>query len=372
MGAAHFLVTGAGLSGAVLARELAAAGHRVSVMEMRDHVAGNCHTRRDPQTGVLVHVYGPHIFHTDDARVWEYVNRFARFRPYRHRVLSTAAGRVYSMPLNLLTINQFFGTTLSPQAARARISGGAEKSATRAPRTFEEQALALMGRPLYETFFKGYTEKQWGCPADTLPASILKRLPLRFDYNDSYFSQRFQGMPEEGYTEMVRRILDHPGITLYLNCRAKRHMAADFTHVFHSGPLDGWYGHDLGRLPYRTLEFQSFVHAGDFQGTPVMNYADSDIPYTRITEHKHFAPWEEHSASVVTLETPRAARPGDIPYYPVRLAREKHLLARYEARARAERHVTFIGRLGTYRYLDMDRCIGESLALAETYRRVAA
>ena len=203
-------VAGAGLSGAVIARELAERGHRVEVFDSRSHVAGNCHTARDEDTGVMVHVYGPHIFHTDDAEVWDYVNRFQTFLPYKNRVKTVSGGAVYSLPVNLHTINQFFGTAMRPDEARAFVARRSDMSIEN-PQTFEEQALRFVGRDLYEAFFKGYTEKQWGRSPAELPASILKRLPVRFTYDDDYFFHRFQGMPENGYTDMVERILDHCG-----------------------------------------------------------------------------------------------------------------------------------------------------------------
>lgn len=365
-GAATIGIVGAGLSGAVIARALADAGHRVEVFESRDHIAGNCHTARDAETGVLVHVYGPHIFHTDDAEVWDYVNRFARFRPYRNRVKTTSGGQVYSLPVNLHTINQFFGRTFRPDEARAFIAQRAERGITD-PVTFEEQALAFVGRELYEAFFKGYTEKQWGCPPSDLPASILKRLPLRFNYDDDYFFHRFQGMPEEGYTAMVAAILGHPGIAVHLNTPFSRVDASSFAHVFSSAPLDKWFDMAYGSLGYRTLDFERFTYEGDYQGCAVMNYADAAVPYTRVTEHKHFAPWESHAGSVCYRETARACGPLDIPYYPIRLVREKEQLARYVALAASETRTTFVGRLGTYRYLDMDVTIREALDCARRY-----
>jgi len=360
------LIIGAGLSGAVIARELAEAGLRVRVAEARAHVAGNCHTERCPETGVMVHVHGPHIFHTADTEVWDYVNRYATFRPYRHRVMATARGRVYALPINLHTINQLFGATLTPAEARALIAARAEPGAG-APGSFEAQALGFLGREIYETFFAGYTRKQWGrAPAD-LPASILKRLPVRFSYDDSYFAHPFQGIPEEGYTAMVARILDHPGIELALGTRAGRADAAAHAHVFHSGTLDGWFDHRLGRLGYRTLEFDRRLAEGDGQGCAVMNYPDPDVPWTRITEHKHFAPWERHDRTVLVREYAREAGQDDTPYYPIRLLAEKALLADYVALARAEARVTFVGRLGTYRYIDMDQTIREGLDCARAF-----
>ena len=353
-------MVGAGLSGAVIGRMLAEAGHKVTVRDARGHIAGNCHTERDAGSGVMVHVYGPHIFHTDDAEVWDYVNRFETFEPYRNRVKTTSQGAVYSLPVNLHTINQFFGKTLRPDEARAFLETKADTSITD-PQTFEDQALRFVGPELYEAFFKGYTIKQWGCSPRDLPASILKRLPVRFNYDDNYFFHKFQGMPREGYTAMVARILDHANITVELNRPVTRDEAGAFDHVFYAGPIDGWFDYKLGRLGYRTLDFERFDHIGDWQGCAVMNYGDVEVPYTRITEHKHFAPWESHEGSVLYREFSRACEAGDIPYYPIRQVAEKTLLADYVDLAMAEPNVTFVGRLGTYRYLDMDVTIREAL-----------
>jgi UDP-galactopyranose mutase len=361
--AMKILLVGAGLSGAVIARELAEAGHQCRVIDARSHIAGNCHTERDADTGVMMHVYGPHIFHTDDQGVWDYVNRFARFLPFQNRVKTTSQGRVYSLPVNILTINQFFGTTLRPDEARAFIEEKADTSITD-PQTFEEQALRFVGPELYEAFFKGYTEKQWGCSPTELPASILKRLPVRFNYDDNYFFHRFQGMPEDGYTAMIAAILEHPGITVELDTPYTPEMAQEADHTFWSGPLDGYFDYRLGRLGYRTLDFERFTYQGDYQGCAVMNYGDRDVPHTRITEHKHFSPWETHEGSICYREYSRAAEPGDIPYYPIRMVEEKELLAQYVRLAKDSQGVTFVGRLGTYRYLDMDVTIREALDTA--------
>ena len=361
---------GAGLTGAVIARDLAEAGFEVDVFDSRSHIAGNCFTERDGETGVLVHVYGPHIFHTDDAEVWDYVNRYETFLPYKNRVKTTVGGQVYSLPVNLHTINQFFGKTFRPDEAKAFIEEQADTSIAD-PQTFEEQALRFVGRALYEAFFEGYTRKQWGCAPSDLPASILKRLPVRFNYDDNYFFHRFQGMPENGYTAMVERILDHPGIRLHLGTTFHRGQADDYAHVFYSGPLDGYFDYEGGRLGYRTLDFERFTFQGDYQGCAVMNYGEAAVPYTRITEHKHFAPWETHEGSVCYREFARACEPGDTPYYPIRLVEEKALLAHYVEKAKAETGVTFAGRLGTYRYLDMDVTIREALDTARRFKVTA-
>jgi UDP-galactopyranose mutase len=330
------------------------------VVDERAHIAGNCYSERDQKTGVMLHVYGPHIFHTDDEAVWDYVNRFMDFKPYINRVKSRAQGKVYSLPINLHTINQFFGKTLKPDEAKAFIASLGDSSIVD-PQTFEEQALRFVGRELYEAFFKGYTIKQWGCSPSELPASILKRLPVRFNYDDNYFSHKFQGMPQEGYTELVANILDHPNIHIKLNTKFSQDMMADYDHVFYSGPLDGFFDYELGRLGYRTLDFEKFYYQGDYQGCAVMNYGDEDIPYTRITEHKHFSPWESHENSVCYKEFSRSCEPGDIPYYPIRLVEEKSLLAQYVDLANKLDKVSFVGRLATYRYLDMDVTIREAL-----------
>ena len=364
----NLLLVGAGFSGAVIGRALAEAGHSVTIVEARDHVAGNCHTQRDAETGVMVHVYGPHIFHTDDAEVWDYVNRFGAFVPYKNRVKTTARGQVFSLPINLHTINQFYGTTMRPDAARAFIEEQADTTITD-PQTFEEQALRFVGPDLYDAFFRGYTVKQWGMDPTALPASILKRLPVRFNYDDNYFAHRFQGMPAQGYTALVTAILDHPAITVHLETRFARVQAGAYDHVFYAGPLDGWFDYELGHLGYRTLDFERFTYDGDYQGCAVMNYGDADVPWTRITEHKHFSPWEDHAGSVLYREFSRACEAGDIPYYPIRQVREKALLRDYVTRAEAETGVTFVGRLGTYRYLDMDVTIREALDTAAVFLR---
>lgn len=359
-------IVGAGLSGAVIGRELALAGHQVEIFDVRNHIAGNCHTERDQDTGVMVHVYGPHIFHTDDTEVWDYVNGFQTFMPYKNRVKTTSQSQVYSLPVNLHTINQFFGKTFRPDEARAFIEARADGSIDD-PQTFEEQALRFVGKDLYEAFLKGYTQKQWGCLPAELPASILKRLPVRFNYDDNYFTHKYQGMPENGYTDMVARILDHPNINLHLETRFHRTQKQGFAHVFYSGSLDGYFDHDDGALGYRTLDFERFEYDGDYQGCAVMNYGDVSVPYTRITEHKHFAPWEDHKRSVCYREFSRECGPDDIPYYPIRLVKDKEQLTRYLQRANLETSITFVGRLGTYRYLDMDVTIREALDTARLF-----
>lgn len=361
-------IVGAGLSGAVIGNELARAGLRCEIFEARAHVAGNCHTSRDAETNVLVHEYGPHIFNTNNELVWDYVNRLTNFVPFTNRVKAVTGGRVFSLPINLLTINQFFGKTLNPAEAKEFIDALGVKTIVD-PETFEDQALRFLGRDLYEAFFLKYAVKQWGMHPKELPASILKRLPVRFNYDDNYYNKKFQGIPSEGYTDLVEKLLDHPNLSVHLNQLFSRGEARRFDHVFYSGPIDAWFDFQLGRLRYRTLDFEREVHDGDFQGNAVVNYCDQSVPWTRITEHKHFAPHEEHAKTVVFKEYSRECQDGDTPYYPVRLVRDKALLEQYVALANNEERVAFVGRLGTYRYIDMDLAIAEALQTASEYNR---
>lgn len=360
----YFAIVGAGFTGAVLAQQLSSQGHDIEVFESRNHVAGNCYTERDKDTGVLVHTYGPHIFHTDSKRVWDYVGKFATFMPYTNRVKATCKGNVYSLPINLHTINQFFKKSFSPDEAKKFISEQSDCSIVE-PKNFKEQALSFIGESLYSAFFKGYTKKQWGIDPAKLPASILKRLPVRFNYDDNYFNHQYQGVPKDGYTELILKLLDHPNITLHLNTSFDSKSAHDYDHVFYTGPIDAWFKYDEGRLSYRTLDFVKETREGDYQGCAVMNYVDEDVPFTRISEHKYFAPWESHGKTVVFKEFSRECLDGDIPYYPIRLVDEKKMLSVYLNKAKKLKGVSFLGRLGTYRYLDMDVSISEALEASE-------
>lgn len=356
-----FLIIGAGLSGAVIARQLVQGlDCTVQVIDSRSHIGGNCHTARDEESGVMVHEYGPHIFNTNHEDVWTYVNRFATFRPFVNRVKAVTPRGVFGLPINLMTINQFFEKNLRPAEAQEFIAGLGVKSIEE-PKTFERQALKMLGREIYENFFYGYTRKQWGCEPSELPASILKRLPVRFSYDDNYYSTRHQGIPEEGYTEMIRRILDVQGVEVRLNTGLETIDVSVFDHVFYSGPIDAYYGFSLGRLRYRTVTFEKVSAEGDYQGAAVINYTDINVPYTRVHEHKHFTPWETHERTVAFREYSKETEPQDVPYYPLRLTEDTTLLEAYEDLARQETKVSFIGRLGTYRYLDMDQVIGEAL-----------
>lgn len=360
------LIVGAGFSGAVIGRILAENDWNVHIIDERSHTAGNSYSERDKDTGVMVHIYGPHIFHTDNEDVWNFVNKYSEMMPYVNRVKTTIKGQVFSLPINLHTINQFFQKALSPDQAKELIAEKGDKS-IKEPETFEEQALKFVGKELYEAFFKGYTLKQWGLHPSELPASILKRLPVRFNYDDNYFSHKFQGMPKRGYTDLVDNILDHPKIKISLNTVYDKEKSKYYKHVFYSGPLDGYFHHQYGRLAYRTLDFERFTYQGDFQGTAVMNYGEESVPYTRITEHKYFAPWESHEDSVCYKEYSRLCTEKDLPYYPIRLVGEMNQLDQYIELAEKEPDITFVGRLGTYRYLDMDVTIAEAMKTARLF-----
>jgi len=358
-------VVGAGFSGAVISRILADAGYTVRVFEGRHHVAGNCHTELRADVGIYAHVYGPHIFHTKDLEVWDFVNSFLRFRPYVHRVKASHQGEVYSMPINLHTLNQFTRSAMTPTAARRWLEQ--QRASINNPENFEEQALAMMGEALYQAFFAGYTAKQWGRSPRDLPSSVLKRLPMRFSYDDNYFDHPYQGLPELGYTELVGRILDHKQISVSLNTKIRYEELRDFHHIFWSGPVDDFFDNDAGYLSYRTLDFDFELIEGDFQGCAQMNYVDEAIPFTRITQHNYLNFETVVERSLISREFSREWKPGDIPYYPIRLASDDQLLSQYLRRSEKLEKVTFVGRLGTYRYLDMDVTIREAIDVARNF-----
>jgi UDP-galactopyranose mutase len=361
MGKAKFLIVGSGFSGAVLAHELALMlDCQIEVWDEREHVGGNCYTERDSKTGIIVHLYGPHIFNTDRKDIWEFVNRFTTVVPFTNRVKAYAKGNIYSFPINLHTINQFFHQTFGPKEAEAFIRSIGDHSFEH-PENFEQQALKFVGRELYEAFFHGYTKKQWGCEPSELPASILKRLPVRFNYNDNYYNNPYQGVPINGYTEIFERLLDNPRIKVLLGRKYNRSEEADFDYVFYTGPIDAFFDYKFGRLSYRTVTFERNHADGDFQGNAVINYCDEKIPYTRIHEHKHFAPWESHKETVYFKEFSKETEEGDIPYYPKRLSADKDKLSMYRKEAEQLKNTGFLGRLATYRYMDMHHVIGEAI-----------
>jgi UDP-galactopyranose mutase len=363
-----YLIIGAGFSGTVLANQLVNNSDcSIDIWDERDHIAGNCHTERDKQTGIMVHQYGPHIFNTDKKEIWDFVNSFIEFRPYVHRVKAMSKGKVYSLPVNLHTINQLFGKSFTPAEAKVFLETLADTSITD-PQNFEEQALRFIGTELYYAFFYGYTKKQWGCEPTELPASILKRIPVRFNYDDNYHNNIFTGIPVEGYTAFMQKLIDHPAIVVTLNKKFEPGMdVTEYDHVFYTGPIDAWFNFKYGRLGYRTVTFETFYADGDFQGATQMNYCDEAVPYTRITEHKHFTNWEQHDKTICFKEFSKETGPDDIPYYPKRLENDKTLLLKYRHDAEALQQVSFLGRLATYRYMDMHNVIGEALNFAKSF-----
>lgn len=364
----HFLIIGAGFSGSVLANKLVETlDCTVEIWDERNHAGGNCHTERDPQTNIMVHQYGPHIFNTDKKEIWDYVNSFGEFKNYVHRVKAMSNGHIYPMPVNLFTINQFFNKTFSPAEASAYLESLADKTIEH-PANFEEQALRFIGKDLYKAFFYGYTKKQWGCEPTALPASILKRIPVRFNYDDNYHSNVYTGIPVDGYSAVMNKMTDHKNIKIILNKKFDAGIdVSKFNHVFFTGPLDAYFNYQHGRLGYRTVTFEKHYTDGDYQGLSQMNYCDEAVPYTRVVEHKHFTPWEKHDKTVYFKEYSIETGPSDVPYYPKRLDADKEILRLYRKQAEGLKNISFLGRLATYRYMDMHHVIGEALDFATNF-----
>lgn len=362
------IIVGAGLFGAVLAERLAAgAGLPVTLLDRRAHMGGNCWSELDPQTGVEFHKYGSHIFHTSDPEVWRYITRFTEFNAYRHTVWTTSQGRAYSLPINLGTINSFYGRALSPAQARQLVLEEAGGENIGEPRNLEEKAVSLIGRPLYEAFIRGYTIKQWEKDPKELAAEIITRLPVRYNYNNRYFDDAYEGIPLHGYARLFEKLLDHPKIELRLNTAWADLPPAEraASLVCHTGAIDEFFDYRLGRLEWRTLEFEAErPECSDYQGTAVMNYADSEVPYTRTHEFKHYHPERPCTGqTLIVREYSRFAKAGEEPYYPVDTRDNRELYARYRKLAAVEAPgVIFGGRLGSYKYLDMDDTIAAALA----------
>ena len=354
-----FLIVGAGPFGATFARIAAEAGHRSLVVDRRPHVAGNCYTER--VRGIDVHRYGPHIFHTNDSRVWAFVNRFADFHPYVHRVAVRQGDRLLSFPINLRTFAQLWGAS-TPAAVEERLAR--ERIPCDNPRSCEEWILAQVGRELYETFFRGYTVKQWNRDPSQLPATIVRRIPIRFDDDDRYFTDRHQGIPVGGYTRLFENMLDHDLIQIETGvdfCVDRRRLEPLATQVVFTGCIDEFFGTRFGRLEYRSLRFEDEIVTGDFQGRAIVNYPEQAVPFTRICEHKHFAGQGRLPESVITREYPADYAATMTPYYPVRDARNAVLYDKYRALATAS-NVIFGGRLGTFQYFDMHQVIAQAMS----------
>ena len=354
------LIAGAGFAGSVVARELADAGHNVRVIDRRPHIAGNAYDESDAQ-GVQVHRYGPHIFHTNSERVWNYLSRFTDWHSYEHRVRCLVGGKLYPFPINRDTLNQLYGLNLDEAGAAAYFEQVREP---RAPvRTSEDVVLNSVGRDLYEKFFLNYTRKQWGIEPSQLKAGVAARIPVRTNTDDRYFTDTYQAMPLHGYTKMFERMLDHPNITVELGVDFfDARQRGRFDHVVYTGPIDTYFGHCFGPLPYRSLRFEH-EHLPDleqFQPVGTVNYPN-DHAYTRITEFKHLK-GQQHSGTSIVREYPQAE--GD-PYYPIPNDENEALFQCYQALAEAEPSVTFVGRLAEYRYYNMDQVVGAALAAAQ-------
>ncbi len=354
-----YLIVGAGLYGAVFAREAADRGKKVLVIDKRSHIAGNVYTRETE--GINVHVYGAHIFHTNNKRVWDYVNRFAEFNRFTNSPVANYKGELYSLPFNMYTFNKMWNVT-TPEEAAAEIERQRQEI-TGEPRNLEEQAISLVGRDIYEKLIKGYTEKQWGRPCCELPAFIIKRLPVRLTFDNNYFNALYQGIPIGGYTKMVENMLRGIEVRLdtdYLENKAELDALAD--KVIYTGAIDGYYGYALGALQYRSVRFETEVlDMPNFQGNAAVNYTDSETPYTRIIEHKWFE-FGTQPKTVISREYSSEWKPGDEPYYPVNDEKNNALYEKYRALAEKEEKVIFGGRLGEYKYYDMDGVIEKCLA----------
>jgi UDP-galactopyranose mutase len=371
------VVVGSGFFGLTIAERCAVElDLKVLVIDRRPHLGGNAYSEREPETGIEVHKYGAHLFHTSNEKVWEYVNRFTTFTDYKHRVFGKYQGQVYSLPMNLALINQFFGKSHTPQEARELISSQAAEIATEDATNLEEKAVSLIGRPLYEAFIKGYTAKQWQTDPTQLSADIITRLPVRYTFENGWFSDTHEGLPTDGYTAWLERMADHPNIEVRLE--------TDFFDVgeefkgkvpiVYTGPVDEYFGNSEGRLSWRTVDLEASVEdVDDFQGTGVVNYNDQEVPFTRIIEFKHFHPEREKTylpgKTVIVHEYSRFAQEGDEPYYPINTAEDREKLLRYRDLAKAEPMVLFGGRLGTYKYLDMHMAIGSALSMFENKLR---
>ena len=371
---ADLVVVGSGLFGLTIAEQAATElGLKVALLDRRSHIGGNADSEKEKQTGIEVHRYGAHLFHTSNERVWEYVNRFTDFTNYVHRVYTRHNGIVYPMPINLGTINQFFNAAYSPAEAKALIAEQAGELAGTDPQNLNDKGISLIGRPLYEAFIKHYTAKQWQTPPEELPASIISRLPVRYNYDNRYFNDKYEGLPVDGYAAWLERMAAHPNIEVHLNTdffepghQYSRENVLGQIPVVYTGPVDRYFDYAEGDLSWRTIDLEEEVlPIEDFQGCSVMNYPDADVPFTRIHEFRHFHPERDYTkdATVIMREYSRFANKGDEPYYPVNTSVDREKLLAYRDLAKGENNVLFGGRLGTYKYLDMHMAIGAALSM---------
>ncbi len=373
---ADLIVVGSGFFGLTVAEQMASRfDAKVLLIDRRSHLGGNAYSEPEPETGIEVHTYGTHLFHTSNERVWEYVNRFTEFTNYVHKVYTTHKGEVFPMPINLGTINQFFRSAHGPEEAKALIREQAAELGGKEPENLDEQGVNLIGRPLYEAFIKGYTAKQWQTDPKDLPASIISRLPVRYTYDNRYFNDTYEGLPVDGYAAWLERMADHPNIEVRLDTDffdptqpIHKDAVVGTVPIVYTGPVDRYFDYSQGDLSWRTIDFeQEVLPVKDFQGTPVMNYADEDAPYTRILEFRHLHPERDYpeDKTVVVKEYSRFAEKGDEPYYPVNTPEDREKLSAYRELMAGEKDVFFGGRLGTYQYLDMHMAIGSALSMVD-------
>lgn len=371
-----YLVVGAGLYGSVFAHEMKKKGRRVLLIEKRKHIAGNIFT--EDVAGIQVHRYGAHIFHTSDRKAWDYVNQFAEFNHYINSPVANYKGEIYNLPFNMNTFNKMWGV-VTPEQAKEKIAEQIADLSITDPSNLEEQALSLVGRDVYEKLVKGYTEKQWGRDCKELPAFIIKRLPLRFTYDNNYFNDRYQGIPIGGYTAMIERMLEGIEVKTGVSyqefateqeqdggmCAVDRE-GNRYKKIVYTGMLDEYFDYALGHLEYRSLRFETETLAGceNYQGNAVVNYTEREIPYTRVIEHKHFE-FGTQKDTVVTREYPAVWKEGEEPYYPINDEKNNSLFQKYQEMAGAKSHIIFGGRLGQYQYYDMDKVIAQALQAVE-------
>jgi UDP-galactopyranose mutase len=363
---------GSGFYGLTIAENAARQGYRVCIVERREHIGGNAYSYVEPKTGVEVHRYGSHLFHTSNKTVWDYANKFTSFNDYRHHVFSTVQNKTYSMPINLGTMVSFFGRALTPTQARDLIAGQVAEAGVSEAENLEDKAISLVGRPLYEAFIRGYTKKQWNVDPKHLPAGVITRLPVRYTFDNRYFADTWEGLPIGGYTRWLEAMASHELISVFLDVDfwdVRSRVPTDVPIVY-TGAIDRYFDYAEGELSWRTLDFDvQVLGVDDFQGTSVMNYADEDIPFTRIHEFKHLHPERKHhnGQTVVMYEYSRFASRLDEPYYPVNTAKDRAILTRYRERISHEKDVFFGGRLGSYQYLDMHMAIASAITAWENH-----
>ncbi|RHU97110.1 UDP-galactopyranose mutase [Dorea sp. OM07-5] len=358
-----YLIVGSGLFGSIFAYEAGKKGKQCLVVEKRDHIGGNIYTKE--VEGIQVHQYGAHIFHTSNREVWEYVQQFAEFNRYTNSPVANYKGEIYNLPFNMNTFNKLWGV-VTPAEAKAKIEEQAAAYRTEHPANLEEQALNLVGKDIYEKLIKGYTEKQWGHRATELPPEIIKRLPVRYIYDNNYFNDIYQGIPIGGYTAMIEKMLEKAEVRLGVDyLEHKDELDALAEKVVYTGPIDAYYGYQFGELEYRSVSFETEVlDQPNYQGNAVVNYTEYEVPYTRIIEHKHFE-FGTQDKTVISREYPAAWKKGDEPYYPVNNEKNNMLYHSYEELAKEEKKVIFGGRLGTYKYMDMHHVVAEALRVTK-------